>query len=89
MNKLFVSLWISILLLFLGGTLTIAAVPGSRMLQGIAGPDQSLEQAYGLPVIVSKKRYDLALMPESVFPKINKPVKFTLIMANPTVLIRE
>jgi len=84
MNKLLVSLWISILLLFLGGALATASTSGSRMLQGIAGPDQGIKQVHGLPVIVSNKNYNLALMPESMFSEMKDPVKLTLIIENPT-----
>ena len=84
MKKLLVSLWFSILLLVLGGALTIASASGSRMLQGIAGPDQDIKQARGLPVIVSNKNYYLALMPESMFSEMKDPVRFTLIIENST-----
>lgn len=84
MNRAFVSLWISILLLFLGGALAIASTSGSRMLQGVAGPNQSVKQVQGLPVIISNKSYRLALMPESMFSDIRDPVKLTLIIENPT-----
>ena len=84
MNKLLVSLFISMLFIAGGDVVAIASTPGSRMFQGVAGPDQEIKQVQGLPVIISKRNYYLYLMPESMFSQINEPVKFTLFIQNPT-----
>lgn len=84
MEKLLVSLMISVLLLLPGGVGVSGASSDSRMLQEVAGPDQIIKRAQGLPVIISRKHCLLALRPESLFPKAEEPVKFTLMIENTT-----
>ena len=65
-------------------TVVESSASGSRMLREIVAPDQTLKRVQGLPLIISKKRYGIALRPESMFTELISPVKLTLIITNPT-----
>jgi len=80
--KKIVSVGISILLLFIIGSIAIGS-PETRLLQEIVSADQSLKRFHGMPVIVSQKGYGVSISPETIITEINAPIIFVIAIKNP------
>ena len=57
---------------------------GACLLKESPGPDQEVRMLQGVPVIISKKVYTVAVSPESILTESGAPLQFTIAIGNTT-----
>jgi hypothetical protein len=81
--KTFISLGIFMCITIMIGNAAIGS-SGSRLLKEVVSDGQTLKRVKGMPVIISKKQYEVAITPENILTELTAPINFTLLISNPT-----